>query len=320
MSQSSAKTAIFPASGGLGGSTSKHLLDNLPPKEIVLIARNPRKISKAWTDAGVETRYADYDKEETLKDVFVGIKYLNLISYASIEHEHRFKVHKLAIDEAIRNGVRHITYSSLAFGGDGNPTSLAYVMQAHLDTEKYLASIAKENSAFTYTTVRQGLYSESFPLYTAFFDLKNPTKEICIPHDGKDVGIAWAKQDELGKATAKIIAQHGQSGPRSLYVNRTLLLSGPKDWSLEQSVAVLGEAVKVDVKIKPVTKEEYASQPSINGASGYGSGEAGIRWATAFDAIREGEACVTRTLLGDLLGREPESFDRTIFEMAKVSS
>ncbi|THW62901.1 NAD(P)-binding protein [Aureobasidium pullulans] len=297
MSQSSAKTAIFPASGGLGGSTSKHLLDNLPATEIVLIARNPQKISKAWTYVGVETRYADYDKEETLKNV-----------------------HKLAIDEAIRNGVSHITYSSLAFGGDGNPTSLAYVMQAHLDTEKYLASIAKEHSAFTYTIVRQGLYSESFPLYTAFFDLKNPTKEICIPHDGKGAGIAWAKQDELGEATAKIIAQHVQSGPRSLYVNRTLLLSSPKDWSLEQSVAVLGEAAKVDVKIKPVTKEEYASQPSINGASGYGSGEAGIRWATAFDAIREGEACVTRTLLGDLLGREPESFDRTIFEMAKVSS
>jgi uncharacterized protein YbjT (DUF2867 family) len=69
------------------------LLDNLPATEIVLIARNPQKISKAWTDAGVETRYADYDKEETLKDVFVGIKHLNLISYASIEHEHRFKVH-----------------------------------------------------------------------------------------------------------------------------------------------------------------------------------------------------------------------------------
>ncbi|CAD0055172.1 unnamed protein product, partial [Aureobasidium pullulans] len=261
---------------------------------IVLIARNPRKISKAWTDAGVETRYADYDKEETLKDVFVGIKHLNLIS--------------------------HITYSSLAFGGDGNPTSLAYVMQAHLDTEKHLASIAKNNSAFTYTIVRQGLYSESFPLYTAFFDLKNPTQELYIPHDGKSPGIAWAKQDELGEATAKIIAQQDQSGHRSLYVNRTLLLSGPKDWSLEQSVAVLGEAAKRGVKIKPVTKEEYASQPSINGASGYGSGEAGIKWATAFDAIREGEACVTRTLLGDLLGREPESFDRTIFEMAKVSS
>jgi uncharacterized protein YbjT (DUF2867 family) len=92
MSQSSAKTAIFPASGGLGGSTSKHLLDNLPATEVVLIARNPQKISKAWTDVGVETRYADYDKEKTLKNVFLGIKHLNLISYASIEHEHRFKL------------------------------------------------------------------------------------------------------------------------------------------------------------------------------------------------------------------------------------
>ena len=98
MSQSSAKTAIFPASGGLGGSTSKHLLDNLPTTEIVLIARNPQKISKAWTDVGVETRYADYDKEETLKNVFVGIKNLNLISYASIEHEHRFKLRYASMD------------------------------------------------------------------------------------------------------------------------------------------------------------------------------------------------------------------------------
>lgn len=193
-------------------------------------------------------------------------------------------------------------------------------MQAHLDTEKYLASIAKNNSAFTHTIVRQGLYSESFPLYTAFFDLKNPTQEIYIPHDGKGSGIAWTKQDELGEATAKVIAQHVHSEAGFPYVNRTLLLSGPKDWSLEESVAVLGKAAKVNVKIKPVTKEEYASQPSINGASGYGSGEAGIKWATAFDAIRDGEACVPRTLLGDLLDREPESFERTIFEMARVSS
>ncbi|KAI5200876.1 hypothetical protein AUEXF2481DRAFT_2104 [Aureobasidium subglaciale EXF-2481] len=315
-----AKTAIFPASGGLGGSTSKHLLDNLAATEIVLIARNPQKISQNWIDAGIETRYADYDKEDSLKNVFVGVKHLNLISYASIEHEHRFEVHKLAIDEAIRNGVSHITYSSLAFGGDGNTASLAYVMQAHLDTETYLAKLASTNLDFSYTIVRQGLYAESFPLYTAFFDLKDPSGQICIPHDGKGPGIAWAKQDELGEATAKIIAETTNKGRKSLYINRTILLSGPRDWSLEASVEVLATAAGVSTKIKEVTKEEYAAQPSINGASGYGSGEAGIQWATAFDAIRAGEACVARSTLGDLLGREPEAFDVTILKMAVTSN
>jgi uncharacterized protein YbjT (DUF2867 family) len=310
-----AKTAIFPASGGLGGSTSKHLLGLLKATDIVLIARSPQKIQKAWTDAGVETRYADYDREETLKDKFIGIKHLNLISYASIEHEYRFRVHKLAIDEAIRNGVTQITYSSLAFGGNCNPQSLAYVMQAHLDTEAYLASIAMENPSFSYTAVRQGLYSESFPLYTAFFDLKNPTNEIQIPHDGKGPGIAWAKQDELGEATAKLITQrYDDNFP---YVNRTLLLSGPKNWSLEKSVEVLSAASGIDVKIREVSKKDYAAQTSIDGASGYGSGEAANRWATAFDAIKEGEACVALPTLEDLLGREPESFDRTILNIAR---
>ena len=92
MSENSLKTAIFPASGGLGGSTSRHLLQNLAPHEVILIARSPERILDEWKTAGVETRYADYDKEETLKNIFVGVKHLNLISYASIEHDHRFKV------------------------------------------------------------------------------------------------------------------------------------------------------------------------------------------------------------------------------------
>lgn len=85
------KLGIFPASGGLGGSTLKHLLELVPAKEVVLVARRPEKLSKEKA-AGAIIRKADYDNAETLDHAFDGISSLNLISYASIQNEHRFKV------------------------------------------------------------------------------------------------------------------------------------------------------------------------------------------------------------------------------------
>lgn len=83
--------AIFPASGGIGGGTYQHLLNLVDTKDVILVARTPSKIPKRYIDAGAVARYGDYDKLETLDHAFDGARYLNLISYASIEHEHRFK-------------------------------------------------------------------------------------------------------------------------------------------------------------------------------------------------------------------------------------
>jgi hypothetical protein len=76
--------------------------------------------------------------------------------------------------------------------------SVAYVMQAHLDTEAYLAK-----SGLTYTVLREGLYSESYSLYTGFF---NPTRdsEVCVPGDGS---ITWVCIENLGEGTAKLMVK-----------------------------------------------------------------------------------------------------------------
>jgi hypothetical protein len=164
--------AIFPASGGIGGSTYRHLLRLIDPKNVILVARTPSSIPSSYKDAGVVTRYGDYDKLETLDNAFEGAQCLNLISYASIEHERCFQVsavnllcvyvrhlttlqvQKYAIDAAVKCGVTHVFYSSLGFAGTGTTTdSLAFLMQAHLDTERYLAKIAAEIPSFSYTIV-----------------------------------------------------------------------------------------------------------------------------------------------------------------------
>lgn len=86
------RIGVFPASGGLGGSTLKHLTNAVNPSRIVAIVRKPQNVPRHIVDANVTVRGADYDEASTLDHVFDDISTLNLISYPSIDHEHRFKV------------------------------------------------------------------------------------------------------------------------------------------------------------------------------------------------------------------------------------
>lgn len=184
-------------------------------------------------------------------------------------------------------------------------------MQAHLDTEAHLIRLASEDATFTYTVIRIGLYSESFPIYTAFFSLKNPSNEILIPHDGEGNGVAWAKRDELGEAVAKIFKEYIEAPEAFPHVNKQLLLSGPKEYSLRETVEILNKVVKKDVKIREVSIEEYAAQEQVKKVLGDGAPV----WASAWEGIRRGETAVVTSLLKDTLSRDPEPFERTIEDM-----
>lgn len=85
------KVAVFPASGGIGGSTVKHLLPRFPPKDLIFIARRPERLSDA-SSSGATVRWADYDDDNSLSNAFESVETLFLISYASVEHEHRSEV------------------------------------------------------------------------------------------------------------------------------------------------------------------------------------------------------------------------------------
>ena len=183
-------------------------------------------------------------------------------------------------------------------------------MQAHLDTERHLSALAASDPTFTYTAIREGLYSESFPIYTAFFDLNKPDAEVLIPHDGSGPGIAWVKRDELGEATAKLIASYVSGQNKLVYINSKVLLTGPRVWSLADTIELLGYVSGKDVTIRKVSVDEYSRIPQV--LERFGSEENGRTWATAWDAIRAGEAAVVSPMLGEILGRAPEEFNDTI--------
>ncbi|KAM0550732.1 hypothetical protein ACHAPJ_008797 [Fusarium lateritium] len=306
---------IFPASGALGTSTYTHLLSQVPNDKVTLINRNPEKVPNKYVENGVTLRQASYESSaEEFEAVFSGIDVLFLISYPSHVHQYRKEVQTKAINAAYKVGVKHIFYSSLGFAKNSD-SSEAEVMQAHLDCEAKLKDIAGRDSGFTYTSVREGLYSESFPIYTAFLDLKNPPSKILIPHDGSGPGVSWVKRDELGEATARLIASYVKLPSEFEHINKIVTFTGPKSWTLAETLEVLSRAAGTEIKIQEVSVEEYTKQPQV--MKYFGSEEPATTWATAWKAISLGETDLVTNTLGELLGREPEPFEKTIEEFTK---
>lgn len=84
---------IFPASGGLGGSTYRHLLKLVPNDQVTLICRHPEKVEAEYKQTGVTVRSATYESTpQELELAFSGVDVLFLISYPSHVHDYRVEV------------------------------------------------------------------------------------------------------------------------------------------------------------------------------------------------------------------------------------
>ena len=166
---------------------------------------------------------------------------------------------------------------------------------------------------FTFTAIREGVYSESFPMYTGFPDLENPPDEVKIPHDGSGPGIAFASIEDLGEATAKLVKEYLNAPESFKYENQVMLLTGPKVWSLLDVVELLGKITGKDIKLIQVSEEEYVAEPRVQVLLGpHGPKDVARSWATSFDAIKRGECAVASVEMGRLLGRQPEGFEETV--------
>jgi hypothetical protein len=185
-------------------------------------------------------------------------------------------------------------------------------MAAHLDTEKYLEKLSWAVPGFGYTVIREGLYSESYPLYTSFFNPEQPSPEIKIPHDGGGPGIAWVKREELGEGTAELIKRFVETPDAFKYRNSRVLLSGQQTLTLAETVEILSRIAGTPVSIRKVSNEEYAALPENVDGFTYKGVSYAYPWTSSFEAFRRGEGSSVSPLLRELLGREPEGFETTI--------
>jgi uncharacterized protein YbjT (DUF2867 family) len=290
--------------GNLGSRVLDSILRNklIPASDLIISSSNPDKVSPAAKEAGVTIRQGDFNSPESLSASFTGADALFLVSYPSPSVE-RWLHHKAAIEAAKGAGVKTIIYSSLMFGGKTGMDSVAGVQQAHIKTIEYL-----KQTGLHYVIVREGIYAESWPLYSGFQPgkfKKGDTDDITftIPNDGP---VAWVTWDDLGEATAKILRDF-QS-----YLGQMLSLTGPRATTISEVAKLVekhtGRKVKVDIVGREKAEEYHKANKSLPESSFWVIES----WAGWHDGIANGETAVVDPLIGKLLGRAP----RGIEEMA----
>lgn len=180
------KICLTESTRGLGSRVLHHLLLTIqvPAKDIIISLYSPAKLPEEYKKLGIDVRRGDFESPESLEHAFRGADKLPLVSYPSLRHQVRVDAHKNAIDAALAVGVKHIYYTSLAFGDN----SEAVVKQAHINTAKYLNQVCQQDGggSMQYTIIKEGICSESFPLYLGYFDRKKSELDrmIRVPTTG----------------------------------------------------------------------------------------------------------------------------------------
>jgi len=259
----------------------------------------------------IELRRANFNDSSSLKEAYTGCERLFLVSSPLVELDYndapiwqgREKHHRAAIDAAVEAGVKHIYYTSLAFGGQ----SEAGVMRAHVRTEEYLHELESQGK-INITIMREGLYSDAWPLaFGYYFGLKNETRdEVVVAGDGP---LSFARLADITFATAKILAKPSQD-----WVGKTVALSQRQTWTLQDIAAFVSREKGQKVNLKVVSKEEFDDY-----YTGRGLERASVEWwSSAYEAFMKGECAVEDPTLEDMLkeaGKSPELFETTLKRM-----
>jgi len=235
----------------------------------------------------VEIRGGDFTKPETLVQAFKGADKLFLVSVPSFEDEYRVSTHRNAINAAKAAGVKHIYYTSLAIAS----SSTAAVMQAHLHTEQLL-----KESGLTYTILREGTYTDTFPVFLGFF--QNSDTEVVLP--SSKGGVPFVAWDDLAIANAKLLASDE-------YKNQTVNLVGPEIIDMKQATAIVASILGHEIKYTQVTLDEWLARHSDKVHA--------KQWSTAYPSLEKGDWEIKDPLLRQLVGKPLITFEERAREL-----
>ncbi|KAI8581416.1 hypothetical protein K450DRAFT_232967 [Umbelopsis ramanniana AG] len=277
------KIILTGTTGKLGSVVFKHLLQLIPASDIIVSVHNPDG-HEELKDKGVEVRSGDFNDPESLVLTFKGGDALLLMSLPSRDDEYRIQGHTQVIDVARKAGVKHIYYTSLAFGDESD----AKVMKAHYATEEYL-----KHDDIACTIIREGPYMTSYPLYLGFYETSSDT--VAVPGDGK---VAFAAREDLGEATAKIIASGDYNG-------KTVTLTGSKAYSLQEVTQLLSQELKKDIAFQKVSDEEFLKRNEDKR-------DVAEWWLSTYATLEKGGLATVDPTLEQLLGKKPRQLEEVL--------
>ncbi|KAJ5653761.1 hypothetical protein N7490_000764 [Penicillium lividum] len=277
------KYLITGATGGLGAQVLSYLVANVPASEYAASSSSEAN-RKRFKDQGIAFRVVNYDDASSMKTAFEDVENLFFVSTNTFDVEKREKQHQRFVDIAKDMKVKHVWYTSLAFGGLQSD-SKADVQRAHLITEEML-----RKADINFTSIREGLYTDAFPIFMGWYP---STEKVYVSSDGP---IAFTLRAELGEATARLMIRGG-------YDREIVLLTAQQTVTFADIVDVINETTGRQVQLEVVSPEEFVKIKAAD--LGGKPGAFFKKVVTWYDAIGEGEAGVTDRLMADLLEREP---------------
>lgn len=289
------KLIVGGIGGALGRETLEYLLERVPAEQIIGTTTRPEG-SKEWADKGVDVRYADYTKPETLEEAFAGGETLLLISQPVVGANRRNR-HKNAVDGAVAAGLKRIVYTSVV--GAGNPANQSLVKNDHRWTEEYI-----EATGLDWNFLRNSQYTEAI----INFALPGALAEGSWAANQGDGKIAYISRKDCAAVAAAVLAGAGE--PNTAYSP-----SGPEQLTIEEVATITREETGMPVTITHLTDDENYQKFDSLGVPRTTDDLEGSPIPYCSDdmvsfgkAIREGGMSDITDDVKKLTGREPVSF------------
>ena len=184
------KISVTSASGKLGASIVKHLVNLIGKDNVIGIARTPEKAAHL----GVEIRKGDYNSREQFDAALIGIDAVLLVSGMD-EPDKRIVQHRNVIEAAKQNDVKKIVYTSIVGAEENN--AFSPIVQTNRQTEKDI-----QNSGLEWVIGRNGIYIEPDLEY-----IETYVKEGEIRNCAADGKCTYTSREELGYAYAKMLTE-----------------------------------------------------------------------------------------------------------------
>ncbi|OXM85176.1 NAD(P)H-binding protein [Paenibacillus rigui] len=222
---------ITGANGKLGSLIIEKLLHQMPSDQIIACVRQPERASR-FKERGVEVRFCDYDRPESLSEAFRGAARLLLISSSHPDDTVRMRQHAHAIEAAKQAKVGHLLYTSFAFPHAGSIP----LTHLHLATEHAILA-----SGIPYTLLRNALYIDFVGVLGLIDGLASSDELIVPPGDWRFNSLT---RDDLASGIASVLSQPDP------HMNATYELTSPRPWGFEELALALSELTGAHIALR----------------------------------------------------------------------
>ena len=236
---------VTGSTGQLGGLVVRALVEYYPAERIVATTRVPEQADELRA-LGVQVRWADYDKPESLAEAFAGVgRILVISSNARAYGEDPIAQHQAVFSAAQKAGAQRIVFTS---------QMAASASSAFPPMHDYAASEALlENCGVPFTILRNGFYATSG---IQILEEALATGQLTTAPDGK---ISWVAHADLAEAAALILAGEAQ------FEGVTPPFTGPEALDFTDLAALASEFLNQKVTHHILSDEEMRAPFSARG-------------------------------------------------------